>query len=46
MRETLHTPVPGVYLSVGQQWQEIAAASTKAMEAALKHCGKTSDERI
>jgi hypothetical protein len=46
MRETLHTPVPGVYLSEGKQWQEIAAASTKAMEPALKHWGKTSDERI
>jgi hypothetical protein len=29
IRETLHTPVPGVCLSEGQLWQEIAAGSPK-----------------
>ena len=44
IRETLHTLVPCVYLSEEQQRQAIAAASTKAMEPALKHSGKTSDK--
>jgi hypothetical protein len=29
IRETLNTPIPGVYLSEGQQWKDIAAASAR-----------------
>ena len=35
IRETLDTPIPGVYLSEGQQWEDIAAASTR--RAGLPH---------
>jgi hypothetical protein len=29
IRVTLHTPVPGVYLSEGQQWPEITATTSR-----------------